>query len=162
MTKETLIRWLDQCGHSNEWLAEKCQVKTKTVSSWRSDRPIPAKAVLIIRGLMDADEAMEEAKANPKQNLVLEFDNEQFSRIETAAKFNNQTTREWAKEALMSMADKDFNEIYEMGGRGEVPHFLKGQANKPIRYKTADEEEFTPSSMVADAPDQTEGNGTEG
>ncbi len=162
MTKETLIRWLEQCGHSNEWLAEKCQVKVKTVSSWRSDRPIPAKAVLIIRGLMDADEAMEEARANPRQNLVLEFENEEFSRIETAAKFHNQTTREWAKETLMGMADKDFAEIQEMADRGEIPRFLEGKVKKGIRYPTADEDEFAPRSMVADAPQGEEGNGTEG
>jgi hypothetical protein len=149
MRKETLIQWLEESNHSNEWLAEKCRVKVKTVSSWRSDRPIPAKAVLLIRNLMEADQAMEEVRDNPRQNLVLEFANQEFTDIENAAKKCGETTRDWSKKTLLSIAEMDLDHL--------VKEIIPLQKSK-VNYRDAME---APSLRVADEPAKEEANGTE-
>lgn len=115
MTKEQLIQWQKNENHSNEWLANHCGVKPSTVSSWRSDRPIPSKAVLIITNLMEVDAARRQCAEKTPQNLVLEFSQEEFDAICESALHENQTPKVWAKEWLNGLAEMDFASLSELG-----------------------------------------------
>lgn len=113
MTKETLIQWLDEHQHSNEWLAEKCDVKLRTVQSWRSNRPIPAKAVLIIENLMQIDQAKVDAASVIPQNLVLEFSKEQFDTVCEAASLDGKIPRQWVQDTINGIANENVAELAE-------------------------------------------------
>ena len=120
MDKETLIKWMLDGGYTNDWLAEKCDVRPKTVASWRSNRPIPSKAALIIKSLMDADAAKRAAHEKVPQDLVLEFSDEDFATIEEAALRNETTARKWAKQTLNYAAKEDMEKFAEEYQRGMV------------------------------------------
>lgn len=130
MKKETLIKWMEESPHSNEWLAEQCQVKPKTVSSWRSDRPIPSKAALIIQSLMEIDKAKKDARRETSQNLVLNFSEVDFEKIEAAALGDGKTAREWCKKTINEAANQDMEKL------ATPLRLLSNVAEDPAEYRT--------------------------
>lgn len=108
ITRETVNQWLEHNRRSQKWLAEQCGVSDQAVSNWLREsnhRPISAAAQITIRRLMDEDAARQQAA--PLQNLVLEFEGDQFGAIEQAALAGRQTVREWAKDVLNGAATMD-------------------------------------------------------
>ncbi len=92
---------------------------------------------------------MEEVRDNPRQNLVLEFANQEFTDIENAAKKCGETTRDWSKKTLLSIAEMDLDHL--------VKEIIPLQKSK-VNYRDAME---APSLRVADEPAKEEANGTE-
>jgi SOS-response transcriptional repressor LexA len=106
ITRDSVNDWLVANRRDRDWLAEKCGVGTAAVGHWLNKkgeaRPIPAEHQITIRRLMDEDAAKEQAK--PLQNLVLEFDDAEYSPIERAALKEGKTVREWSKDILNGAA----------------------------------------------------------
>ena len=107
ITKETLIEWLRREGRPNQWLADQCGVKVATVNGWRSDRPIPSKAILIIKKLMDEADAEKGLHAIIPQHVVLKFKQDEFEKIERAALNKQKTVSHWGRDALNNTARLD-------------------------------------------------------
>jgi len=109
MNKEHLIKWLDNKDLSNEWLADKCGVKLSTVSSWRSNRPIPSKAKVIIESLMreDHDRKIEDIR----NSLTMRPTRQQFNNWNQASLEVGKTIEDWALEGLDRMAAEHFSNV---------------------------------------------------
>lgn len=108
ITRSIVLEWLEQERRSQTWLAEQCGVSKQAVSNWlreKNPQAISAAAQLIITRLMAEDAAKSDAK--PLQNLVLEFEDAQFEKLEKAALANRQTVRDWSKEILNGIASMD-------------------------------------------------------
>ncbi len=107
MTKETLIQWQKEKDHSNDWVADQCGVKPSTVSSWRSDRPIPSKAVLIIENLMRADQEKTAASQPTLQNVVIRVDVEEFEEWSRAGLAHGQIVTDYCLAAIRAAYQAD-------------------------------------------------------
>lgn len=111
MTKDELIQWMHEKGYSNEWIADKCGVKLSTVNSWRSNRPIPAKAVVILQALKDAENKESEPSKSLPFQLYFQPDHSQFSRWSKAALKAGMTLEDWAFSTLEEECAKYEKEI---------------------------------------------------
>jgi len=114
VTRETILKWLEEANHSREWLAKKQGVGSAAVSNWlreKNPRPIPAKAVLIIKTLMEVDLAKKQVSNSMPQNLVLEFRKDNFESICKAALRENKTPKDWAETSLNDLAGKDISRL---------------------------------------------------
>lgn len=107
--KDRVKQWLDDRGKNREWLASKCNVALQTVNNWLSTgRPVPAKAKIIIDGLMAATDS----DAETEQNLVLRVGYEKFDAYNRAASKNGMLIREWLIHAADQAAKEDRKERY--------------------------------------------------
>jgi hypothetical protein len=114
VTRESVLDWLKKEHRSREWLATECDVGTGAVSNWlreKNPRAIPAKAVVIIQGLMSRDQAARIARERTPQNLVLEFSDLEFTQLERASMADRKTVREWSKETLNNAAKENIEEV---------------------------------------------------
>lgn len=112
VTQDSVKQWLKDHGRSRQWLADECESALQTINNWLgTDRGIPAKAVLIIERLMEADEAKAADEAGIPQNLVLEFSKESFSQICDVALSEGKKPRDWAEEELLKLAGMDMEEL---------------------------------------------------
>jgi len=115
-TKESIKAWLDSYpDRDRHWLAQKCEVEKKTVDNWLSSpREIPAKALLIIEGLMRADLEIDRAKAPvPPMTVVLEVPPATFDAYNRAATERGLLIREWAVQILNESARRDAEAKYQ-------------------------------------------------
>ncbi|MFM2243049.1 MAG: hypothetical protein RLZ97_1904 [Verrucomicrobiota bacterium] len=115
-TKESIKAWLDSFpDRDRHWLAQKCEVEKKTVDNWLSSpREIPAKALLIIEGLMRADLEIDRAKQPaPLACLVLEVPVATFDAYNRAATERGLLIREWAVQILNESARRDAEAKYQ-------------------------------------------------
>jgi hypothetical protein len=114
--RESILQWIEDERRDREWLAEKCGVGLSAVGNWlgqSNPRPIPSKAVLIIRSLMEVDLARRAASSKTPQNLVLEFTDEEFSKLENAASLAGSPLRQLCKDSLDTAAEMDIAKIAE-------------------------------------------------
>jgi hypothetical protein len=122
ITRDTVNAWLDEHRRDREWLAAQCEVGVAAVGHWlnmkaESPRPIPSKAVIVIENLMRMDEARETV-SKTAQNLVLEFEKEDFRNICQAAASGGQAPDEWAEGKLADLARMDVEAIAARLTRG--------------------------------------------
>lgn len=138
ITRETVNQWLEEQRRSRDWLAEKCGTSLSNVGMWLNKkgdpREIPGDHKITIRALMEEDAAKSAAK--PPHNLVLEFDDAQYSPIEQAALAARETVREWAKRTLNDAAGMNVQEFAST----LVP--IDKVAEDPVPYR------FTPRESV--------------
>lgn len=116
ITRDLVNAWLDRHRRDREWLADKCEVGVAAVGHWlnmkaESPRSIPSKAVILIENLMRIDEARETVSKSVAQNLVLEFEKEDFRNICQAAADGGQAPDEWAEGKLADLARMDVEAI---------------------------------------------------
>lgn len=117
VTRDTVLNWLETSpdrSRDRAWLAKQCDVGVAAISNWlreKNPRDIPPKAAIIIGGLMAADEAARLARERTPQNLVLEFTDEEFSLIESAASKMGDPLRQWCKDRLAEAAEMDIAAI---------------------------------------------------
>lgn len=128
MTKETLIKWMDEHKHTVEWLAEKCNSSINTVRSWRSNRPVPKHAVITIQALMQSDKAKEEARKEEKHTLKLEFSNDEFNDVCDAALKSQMRPHEWAVDRLNKLSLQEMAELLKVDPANITPMKYKEQA----------------------------------
>lgn len=113
LTKDSIKAWLDAYPDRDRyWLAEKCGVEKRSVDNWLSSpREIPAKALLIIEGLMRADLEVARAKQPvPPMTVVLEVPPPVFDSYNRAATSRGLIIREWAVKVLEDAARRDLEE----------------------------------------------------
>lgn len=109
--KERVKIWLKASHLDRQWLADRCGVEIKTVNNWLSSpRPIPAKAVLIIRAIMDA--TVDPAPPESESVIVLRVDEDRFDAYNRASMAEGLTIRDWAINALDQAAEEDTQPIY--------------------------------------------------
>ncbi|MGJ8678624.1 MAG: S24 family peptidase [Akkermansiaceae bacterium] len=142
MTKETLIKWMSENDHTNEWLADKLGVKLPTISSWRSNRPIPSKAIYIIKDLMDKDKDKEIEEL--RNNLILRPNYDQFKRWNEKALSEGKIIEDWAFDGLEAMADEYFSPISllaeeEASYGNEYPFYGCMAAGQPVESQLSGE-----------------------
>lgn len=119
VTRETILHWLNTTpdrSRDRAWLAKQCYVGVAAISNWlreKNPRDIPAKAAIIIKGLMEADAAANAVRQKTPQNLVLEFTDEEFSKLENAAIITGSPLRQWCKDSLDTAAEMDIAKIAE-------------------------------------------------
>lgn len=110
MNSDSVKKWLEKHHRDRNWLAAKVGTKKRTVDNWLSSpRGIPSRAELIIERLMHADALLE--KKDPPQNLVLEFDSEEWELINEAALRAGMRTRKWAEDTLRKVASENIREL---------------------------------------------------
>lgn len=127
VTRESILEWLEDSPTKRKWLADQCEVGTGALSNWLREnkpRPIPLKAAVIIKGLIEQDRAAKMARERTPQNLVLEFNDEDFSKIEKAALESGDPLRKWAKEMLNYAAEEDIESIAEKYKRATKPELI--------------------------------------
>lgn len=120
-TRETVLKWLESKGHKRSWLAESCEVSKQAVSNWlreKNPQAISANAQLKIRQLMELDE--KESKENPSNQLVMNFDSDEFERIELMAHKCGQPLRKWAESVLNSASKMSIKDILTLIGEKPV------------------------------------------
>ena len=120
MNKGSLIEWLEKHRHSNEWLAGQCGVKLSTVNSWRSNRPIPSKAVIVIESLMRSDADIQNSATPALSNVVLRIDTDEFEDWSHAGLAKGQTVTEYALSSIRSAREAELAEAAADLAAGEV------------------------------------------
>lgn len=111
MDKDNVKKWLAREGKTREWLAEQCDVSVRTVNNWLgSERPIPAKAVLVIERLMNFQQTPHPSAEN---NIVLSFSRADWDAICATAMKEGKLPNQWAEEALRGLADEDVETLAE-------------------------------------------------
>lgn len=129
--RETVNQWLEEHRRDRQWLADQCDVGVAAVGHWLNmkgtARPIPAQHQLTIRRLMEEDEAAKQAP--PLQNLVLEFEPEEYAAIERAALADPpESIREWAKRILNEAAELDVIEF------ARAARSIPAQESPPVSF----------------------------
>jgi hypothetical protein len=132
ITRETVLKWLEDQRRSHTWLAEQCGKTIQAVSNWlreKNPQAISASAKITIAKLMAEDAAANEAK--PPHSLVLEFNDDDYESIENAALRSNKSIRNWAKDTLVGIADVDVVALAKfLGGRDHLTIYT--QPEEPI------------------------------
>lgn len=135
ITRESVLKWLDQTSRKQTWLAQQCGVSKQAVSNWlreKNPQSISASAALKIQRLMAEDEAKRQA-AQP-HNLVLEFNTLENRNIEEAARRRNETRTAWAKRTLNEIAEIEVADLHlkvaEDSGQYKTPKRSGGSAGK--------------------------------
>jgi response regulator of citrate/malate metabolism len=108
--KERIKAWLKAYNHERDWLAEKLDVKKRTVDNWLSSpQEIPSGKLTLIERLMQDDEAAESAR---RQKLIptaqvfsLEVDLPTFRAYCAASLQHGQTLEQWAIDELNAAAE---------------------------------------------------------
>lgn len=132
-TKSEIKTWLKRTGRNREWLGEQCGAKKSTVNNWLSTEiEVPAKALLIIEGLMRADAENAPAPAPVEQiDMPIRVSVQQFDAYTAAFKRSEQETlRGWMINRLDTAAADEL---------GETSSHLK-VANDPAEYGSGDQQ----------------------
>ena len=140
VTAAELQEWLDANHKTGLWLSEVLGVSRATVSRWLNEhREIPAPEEKLVR-LLIRGEMPFSFSVRPN---IMRFTPQEWRAIEILRiREGFETSHDWIAAKIRA--------------------YLAMSKTTGVRYPTADEEEFTPSSMVADAPKEEEGNGTDG
>lgn len=79
-TKEEIDAWLKKEGKNRQWLAEQCGVSYGSVNNWMSiNRPIPAKALIIIDKLMEQANTPKGIEVDiPKLSITIHIPHQEF------------------------------------------------------------------------------------
>jgi hypothetical protein len=133
MTKEQIQKWLDSLHQDREWLAAQTGTQKCTVDSWFSKRGFPGPALKQIERLY------RETTATTDGKFRVQFDTEEFERIDAARKLVGEPPRpEFYRNAIIDFADR----------------ILANEANRPqnvINYAEPKPPE-TESARVAETP----------
>ena len=123
-SKEGIKAWLSKYpDRDRNWLADQCEVEKRTVDNWLSSpQNIPSKAILIIEGLMRADEESQPGKPMELVNLPVECSPDQFDLYTRAFRHSEQEHfRDWIISRLDAAADLDLSQ--SAGGSDNVRPF---------------------------------------
>ncbi len=92
--KKVIKAWVDDPKRGRDWLAKECGVSVKTVTNWLSSSiDIPAKALLIIEGLMRLDE--KKLRKLDLSHIVLKISPKEFDAWSRVALSEGQIVTDW-------------------------------------------------------------------
>ena len=112
INRQTVLQWLKNERRNQTWLAEQCEVSKQAVSNWlreKNPQAISSAATIKIHELMEADAAG--SRPRPLQNLVLEFQDDEFAAIGRAALATNELIPVWAKRVLNEIVNENVADL---------------------------------------------------
>ena len=114
-TKKDIKKWLKDIGKDRVWLGKQCGGASKrTVDDWLSTgREVPAKAILIIQGLMNRGQDPQDEGRNFQRvdTITLQFSKSEWEDILAYQKMNpGKNLAELAEEFILKLTDDIENE----------------------------------------------------